>query len=177
MLVAEGLTTVSYALDEALVAFDTALKERVRHRCLFSKLLAITLWPATQTEFNVCITQTAHCRVCRVYTFCASVERPVASNEAGQDCAMCLISALALLLTDSSPCMLVHCQRAGSSMLLHNKSYVSCPWPRVHGQCMHWVLTKLWICAGPARRTGHPGAFGADPRNKCTLGTTGRSCT
>lgn len=30
VLVAEGLTTVSYALDEAMVTFDTALKERVR---------------------------------------------------------------------------------------------------------------------------------------------------
>lgn len=29
VLVTEGLTTVSYALDEALVTFDTALKERV----------------------------------------------------------------------------------------------------------------------------------------------------
>ena len=29
VLVTEGLTTVSYALDEALVAFDTALKEKV----------------------------------------------------------------------------------------------------------------------------------------------------
>jgi len=35
VLVAEGLTTVSYALDEALVAFDTALKEQVRCLCLF----------------------------------------------------------------------------------------------------------------------------------------------
>jgi hypothetical protein len=30
VLVTEGLNTVSYALDEALVTFDTALKERVR---------------------------------------------------------------------------------------------------------------------------------------------------
>lgn len=30
VLVTEGLTTVSYTLDEALVTFDTALKERVR---------------------------------------------------------------------------------------------------------------------------------------------------
>lgn len=29
VLVTEGLTTVSYALDEAMVTFDTALKERV----------------------------------------------------------------------------------------------------------------------------------------------------
>lgn len=29
VLVAEGLTTVTYTLDEALVTFDTALKERV----------------------------------------------------------------------------------------------------------------------------------------------------
>jgi intraflagellar transport protein 172 len=30
VLVSGGMGTVSYALDEALVAFDTALKERVR---------------------------------------------------------------------------------------------------------------------------------------------------
>jgi hypothetical protein len=30
VLVTEGLTTVSYALHDALVTFDTALKERVR---------------------------------------------------------------------------------------------------------------------------------------------------
>jgi hypothetical protein len=33
VLVTEGLTTVSYALDEAMVTFDTALKERVSN-CL-----------------------------------------------------------------------------------------------------------------------------------------------
>jgi hypothetical protein len=52
VLVTEGLTTVSYALDEALVTFDTALKERVRghvshtvwRRCLRSYIGGKSPW-------------------------------------------------------------------------------------------------------------------------------------